>query len=189
MEDGIMTPTHEKVLLEAVKNRKNILISGGTGSGKTTLANAILKEIAKTNDRLIIIEDTQELMCLSADKVNMRTKKGVFTINDCLRATLRFRPDRIIVGEVRGGEALDLIKAWNTGTPGGIATLHADDARQALNRLEQLILEVSINPQKQSIGHAIDYVIQISKTSQGRKIQEIIEVNGHNGNGYIINNI
>src|SRR6185312_7236886 len=110
-------------------------------SGKTTLVNALLAEVAKLQERIIMIEDTRELQCAADDCVALRTKPGVVTMGHLVRSTLRLRPDRIIVGEVRGGEALEMLKAWNTGHPGGIATIHANSAKAALYRLEQLVLE------------------------------------------------
>src|SRR3546814_3853760 len=120
----------------AVVERKNVLVAGGTSSGKTTLANALLNEMAALDERVILIEDTRELQCAAPDTVALRTRPGVVSMADLVRSTLRLRPDRIIVGEVRGGEALDMLKAWNTGHPGGIATAHANSARSALYRIE-----------------------------------------------------
>src|SRR5712692_2407973 len=134
-----MTPIMAKVLAEAVAEGRNILIAGGTGSGKTTLANALLAEVAELEQRVVIIEDTRELQCAAKDTVTLRTKPGVVSLADLVRSTLRLRPDRIIVGEVRGAEALDMLKAWNTGHPGGLTTVHANCAASALLRLEQLI--------------------------------------------------
>ena len=122
---GIMTSVQAQILRECIITRKSLLIVGGTGSGKTTLANALLHEVAKTGDRIVILEDTRELQCDAPDKIALRTQAGSVSMADLVRSTLRLRPDRIIVGEVRGGEALDLLKAWNTGHPGGIATVHA----------------------------------------------------------------
>lgn len=175
--DGIATDGQATYLRNAVRDKKNILISGGTGSGKTTLANALLLEIAETDDRVILIEDTLELQCPSANKTSLRTCP-TSTLQDLLRLTLRLRPDRIIVGEVRGGEALDLLKAWNTGTPGGVATIHADTASKALMRLEQLVSEVSVSSQRFVISETINCVVQIRRTARGREITEIIEVDG-----------
>lgn len=176
--DGIASEGQAAYLRSAVRDKKkNILISGGTGSGKTTLANALLLEIAKSNDRVILIEDTLELQCPSANKTSLRTC-ATSTLQDLLRLTLRLRPDRIIVGEVRGGEALDLLKAWNTGTPGGVATIHADTASKALMRLEQLVSEVSVSSQRYVISETINCVVQIRRTVRGREITEIIEVDG-----------
>lgn len=175
--DGIATDDQAAYLRQAILSKKNILISGGTGSGKTTLANALLLEIAKTDDRVILIEDTLELQCRSANKTSLRTC-ATSSLQDLLRLTLRLRPDRIIVGEVRGGEALDLLKAWNTGTPGGVATIHADTASKALMRLEQLVSEVSVSSQRYVIAETINCVVQIRRTAAGREISEIIEVEG-----------
>jgi P-type conjugative transfer ATPase TrbB len=110
--------------------RANILVAGGTSTGKTTLTNALLAEVAKTSDRVVIIEDTRELQCAAPNLVAMRTKDGVATLSDLVRSSLRLRPDRIPIGEVRGAEALDLLKAWGTGHPGGIGTIHAGTAHR-----------------------------------------------------------
>src|SRR3546814_256883 len=130
--DRIMMPLQADALRKAVRDRRNILIAGGTSSGKTTLANALLAEIARADERVILIEDTRELQCAAPDCVALRTKPGVVGLADLVRSTLRLRPDRIIVGEVRGPEALDMLKAWNTGHPGGIATVQANAAHSAL---------------------------------------------------------
>ena len=137
VERGILDPAMAAVLREAATSRQNLLIAGGTGSGKTTLANAILAEPAFSADRVVLIEDTAELQCAAADKVEMLTKRTdpPVTMTDLVRDTLRLRPDRIIIGEVRDGSALDLLKAWNTGHPGGLATIHANSAKEALTRL------------------------------------------------------
>src|SRR6202034_1251711 len=132
------------LLAQAVRERRNVVIAGGTSTGKTTLANALLQEMAATGDRVILLEDTVELQCMADDHVPMRTKPGVASMAELVRSTLRLRPDRIVVGQVRGTEAIDLMKAWATGPPGGVATLHAGSARGALTRLEQLIQEVVV---------------------------------------------
>ena len=175
---GILQPEHAKHIREAVEKRKNILIVGGTGSGKTTLANAILELIAQTGDRVVIIEDTQELQCKAEDFVSLRTKDGVSTMTDLLRATMRLRPDRIVIGEVRGPEALALLKAWNTGHPGGCATVHADSAAKGLSRLEQLVQEGSITNSKGLIAEAVNLIIFIEKTNFTRQVTQIIKVKG-----------
>jgi len=189
VDQGIMKSAEADYLKSVIANKANILISGGTGSGKTTLANAFLREISETGDRIVLIEDTLELQCQSPDCVSMRTKQGVANMRDLIRTTLRMRPDRIIVGEVRGGEALDLIKAWNTGTPGGIATIHANSALKALLRLEQLIAEVSISSQRYAIAETIDVVVQIKRTDRGRVISEILEITGLEDGNYQTNRI
>ena len=121
----IMTSEQAEILKSAVAARKNILVAGGTSTGKTTLTNALLAEVAKTADRVVLIEDTRELQCTAPNLVALRTNDGVATLSDLVRSSLRLRPDRIPVGEVRGAEALDLLKAWGTGHPGGIGTIHA----------------------------------------------------------------
>lgn len=160
--------------------KKNILIVGGTGSGKTTLANAIIDGIVKQTpeDRVIIIEDTAEIQCSAKNNVILRTSNEVNMLM-LLRATMRLRPDRILVGEVRGAEALDLLKSWNTGHSGGVATVHANSARAGLIRLEQLIAEATQAPMQTLISEAINLIIFIEKTTKGRKIKEVIEVQGY----------
>ena len=115
VQSGVMAAHNAEALRQAVLERENILVVGGTGSGKTTLANALLAEIARTGDRLVILEDTRELVSAAEDSVQLRTQPGSVTLADLVRSTLRLRPDRIIIGEVRGAEALDMLKAWNTG--------------------------------------------------------------------------
>lgn len=173
---GILDTRHKELIINSILERKNILIAGGTGSGKTTFANAVLQEISKTNQRLVIIEDTLELQCSSNDYVSLRTKDGIVTMTDLLKATMRLRPDRIVIGEVRGSEALALLKAWNTGHPGGCATIHADSGRRALARLEQLIQEANVTPAKDFIADAVNLIVYVQKTATSRKISEILEV-------------
>jgi type IV secretion system protein VirB11 len=181
--DRIVMPIQADALRKAVRHRRNLLIAGGTSSGKTTLANALLAEIAGLDERVILIEDTRELQCAAADCVALRTRTGVVSMADLVRSTLRLRPDRIIVGEVRGGEALDMLKAWNTGHPGGIATVHANSARSALYRLEQLVQEGVITVPRRLIAEAIDLVVFIQGRGTGRRIETIAEVTGLDGNG------
>jgi type IV secretion system protein VirB11 len=175
---GMLDHTQMALLIEAVAERRNILIAGGTGSGKTTLANALLGEIAKQGDRLVLIEDTRELHCAAQDHVALRTRDDVVTMRDLVRSSLRLRPDRIIVGEVRGGEALDLLKAWNTGHPGGIATIHANDVAGALVRLEQLALEATHHVAREMIAQAVHLVILITGRGSARQIAGLAEVVG-----------
>lgn len=148
LADGTITPAQAEEVRQAITDRKNILVAGGTGSGKTTLANAILAEPAFRHDRVVILEDTRELQCSAEDRIELLTRASggadpAVTMRDLLKMTLRFRPDRIVVGEVRGGEALDMLKAWNTGHPGGIATVHANSAQDAGRRIADLVAEVS----------------------------------------------
>ena len=185
--DRIMLPAQAEELRQAVIARKNILVAGGTSSGKTTLANALLAEVAKCGERVILIEDTRELQCTATDCVALRTKSGVVSLADLVRSTLRLRPDRIIVGEVRGPEALDMLKAWNTGHPGGIATVHANSAQSALYRLEQLVQEIVVTVPRRLIAEAIDVVVFISGRGVSRRIETIADVRGLSPDGdYLI---
>lgn len=155
---GIMTSEQARTLKAAVTARKNILVAGGTSSGKTTLTNALLAEVAKSSDRIVLIEDTRELQCKAPNLIALRTKDGVVTLSDLVRSSLRLRPDRIPIGEVRGAEALDLLKAWGTGHPGGIGTIHAGTALGALRRLEQLIQEAVITVPRALIAETVNVI-------------------------------
>lgn len=176
---GILSEGQASTIRHAVKSRLNIVVAGGTGSGKTTLTNAILAEIAAMSPehRLVILEDTAEIQCAADNAVYLHTSDEI-DMARLLKSTMRLRPDRIIVGEVRDGAALTLLKAWNTGHPGGIATIHANSATAALTRLEQLIAEVSPNPMPEVIGEAVDMVIFIERTPTGRKVQDLLQVEG-----------
>ncbi|MBB4263795.1 P-type conjugative transfer ATPase TrbB [Bradyrhizobium sp. CIR3A] len=175
---GIMTSDQAKVLQNAVAARKNILVAGGTSTGKTTLTNALLAEVAKTSDRVVLIEDTRELQCTAPNLVALRTKDGVATLSDLVRSSLRLRPDRIPVGEVRGAEALDLLKAWGTGHPGGIGTIHAGSALGALRRLEQLIQEAVITVPRVLIAETINLIALLAGRGADRRLAELAVVNG-----------
>jgi type IV secretion system protein VirB11 len=181
--DGIMSNEMAVALASAVVDRRNILVAGGTSSGKTTLANALLAEMGKLDERIILIEDTRELQSPAPDTVALRTRTGSVAMADLVRSTLRLRPDRIIVGEVRGGEALDMLKAWNTGHPGGIATVHANSARAALLRLEQLIQEAVVTVPRRLIAEAIDHVVFISGRGAARRVDCIARVAGLDPDG------
>ena len=176
--DRIVSAPQADALRRAVSEHKNILVAGGTSSGKTTLANALLAEIATRDERVIILEDTRELQCAAPDCVALRTRAGSVSLADLVRSTLRLRPDRIIVGEVRGPEALDMLKAWNTGHPGGIATVHANSASSALYRLEQLVQESVVTVPRRLIAEAIDLVVFIAGRGVSRRIETIAEVRG-----------
>ena len=181
--DGIMSAAAAEVLQAAVTQRFNILVAGGTSSGKTTLANALLAEMAGVDARAILIEDTRELQCPLADTVALRTRPGVTSMTDLVRSTLRLRPDRIIVGEVRGPEALDMLKAWNTGHPGGIATVHANGAMAALYRIEQLVQEAVVTVPRRLIAEAIDIIVFIAGRGTARRIETIARVAGLDSDG------
>ena len=184
LEDYVSSKTMGKaaasVLRKAIEARQNILVVGGTGSGKTTLTNALLAEIANEDHRVLILEDTRELQCEAKDCVSLRTQPSV-SMRDLVRSTLRLRPDRIVVGEVRGGEALDLLKAWSTGHPGGVATVHANSAADGLDRLEQLVGEVTANVPRKLISAAVNIVVGIENHGGVRRVTDILEVLGCNG--------
>jgi type IV secretion system protein VirB11 len=181
--DGILLSSQADMLRQAVVDRRNVLIVGGTSSGKTTLANALLAEMGWLDERVILLEDTRELQCAAPDCVALRTKPGIVSLADLVRSTLRFRPDRIVVGEVRGAEALDMLKAWNTGHPGGIATVHANSGRAALYRLEQLIQEAVVTVPRRLIAEAIDIIVFIRGRGTSRRIETISEVTGLDADG------
>lgn len=181
VDGGIMTTTQKAHLERAVAQHRNILVIGGTGSGKTTLVNAIIHQmvIHDPDERVFIIEDTGEIQCTAKNYVQYHTTVDI-SMTALLRTTLRMRPDRILVGEVRGPEALDLLMAWNTGHEGGAATLHANSARAGLDRLAMLI---SMHPDSPTpiaplIADAVHLIVHIQRENGGRRVQEILEING-----------
>lgn len=179
VQKGIMTARQKELIEQAIADRKNILVAGGTGTGKTTLANAVLDCISKVDPdhRVVIIEDTKELQCNAKNKVFLRTSEHK-DMTQLLRATMRLRPDRIVVGEVRDGSALALLKAWNTGHPGGVGTVHANDAKAALIRVGQLIQEAGVPPNPELIAEAVNVVVSIKRTATSRIVEEVSLVNG-----------
>jgi len=184
---GVMTERQCALIKGAVARRQNILVVGGTGTGKTTLSNAIIHEISEAapDHRLVIIEDTAEIQCSAQNAVMLRAVDGT-DMTRLLKATLRLRPDRICVGEVRDGAALALLKSWNTGHPGGVSTIHANSGgRAGLVRLEQLIGEVSVLPMGRLIGEAVNWVVGIEKTPQGlRRVREVLSIAPTEAGGY-----
>jgi type IV secretion system protein TrbB len=186
VEQNIMTLKQCQKIQDAVRAHRNILVIGGTGSGKTTLVNAIINEMVEQDpdERVFIIEDTGEIQCAAENFVQYHTTLDV-SMTQLLKTTLRMRPDRILVGEVRGPEALDLLDAWNTGHEGGAATLHANDALSGLARLKSLITRNKSAPSdiETLIGDVVHLVVHISRTPTGRRVQGILEVQGTKGSG------
>ena len=182
---GVLDAAWADALRDAVAGRANVLVAGGTGSGKTTLLNALLAEPAFADSRVVVIEDTRELRCDAPDAVFLLTKnrEPAVTMATLVRATLRLRPDRIVVGEVRGPEALDLVKAWNTGHPGGLGTLHANSAADALQRLDDLIAEVAVNVPRRAVASAVNLVAFVRRTPRGRRVTELARVDGLDAGG------
>jgi type IV secretion system protein TrbB len=184
---GIMRPSQATTLRDAVARRRNVLVAGGTSTGKTTLVNALLAEVAKTGDRVVLIEDTRELQCQSPNLVSLRTKDGVASLSDLVRSSLRLRPDRIPIGEVRGAEALDLLKAWGTGHPGGIGTIHAGTAIGALRRLEQLVQEAVVTVPRALIAETIDVIAVLTGRGCERRLADLAVVEDLDSDGdYVV---
>ena len=175
---GIMTIAQAEHLRNAIAQRRNVLVAGGTSTGKTTLVNALLAEVANTSDRVVLIEDIRELQCKAPNLVALRTKDGVASLSDLVRSSLRLRPDRIPVGEVRGAEALDLLKAWGTGHPGGIGTIHAGSALGALRRLEQLVQEAVVTVPRALIAETINLIAVLAGRGVVRQLIELAVVEG-----------
>ena len=180
--------SHAEIIRTSVAEKQNILIVGATGSGKTTFVNAILDIMAHVapQDRVISIEDTTELQCAVANYVDLLAV-GSVSMLDCLRACMRLKPTRIVVGEVRGAEAHTMLKAWNTGHPGGAATVHANDALSGLTRLESLVAEATSAPQQSLIAEAVDVVVFIDQEPElpaGRKVREVALVTGYRDGRY-----
>lgn len=191
VDTKIMTVDQANSIKNAVNEKKNILVVGGTGTGKTTLTNAIIHYMATAfpTDRLIIIEDTGELQCAAENVVILRAVDHV-DMTRLLKATMRLRPDRILVGEVRDGAALALLKAWNTGHPGGAATVHANSALAGLIRMEQLVAEATQAPMQSLIAEAVNLIVSIEKIAHlGRRVKEVVEVKSHDGVNYVTQSI
>jgi type IV secretion system protein VirB11 len=189
IRDGILEKTHAQVLREAIDQRLNIVVAGGTGSGKTTLAGAMINEMVERsdpNERYVIIEDTFEIQCRANNLVQLHTAESA-DMTRLVRTTMRLRPDRIIIGEVRGAEALALLKAWNTGHPGGVTTIHANSARAALTRLSSLVQEAGVPPQPELIAETISLIVFIVRMAKGRRVSEVVRVDGYSpANGFAL---
>lgn len=181
VHDGIITEAQARVFRSVLDSRLNIVLAGGTGSGKTTLAGALINEMVERsdpNERYVIIEDTLEIQCRAQNLVQLHTADAA-DLTRLVRATMRLRPDRIIVGEVRGAEALALLKAWNTGHPGGVTTIHANSAKAALTRLSSLVQEARVPRQPELIAETINLLAFIVRTPKGRKVNELVRVEGY----------
>ncbi len=182
--------SHAEIIRAAIAAKKNILMVGATGSGKTTFVNAVLSAMADIapHDRVVLIEDTTELQCTVKNHVDLLAV-GCVSMLDCLRACMRLKPTRIVVGEVRGAEAHTMLKAWNTGHPGGAATVHANDALSGLTRLENLVAEATSAPQQTLIAEAVNLVVFVDQEPgipAGRKVRELAFVNGYRDGRYQI---
>ena len=187
VEQGVISPEQKQVLCQAIEDKRNMVIVGGTSSGKTTFANALLDQLYGSPDRVLVLEDLPELQVRVDDLVTMRTSDTV-SMRDLVRGSLRMRPDRIVIGEVRDGAALDLLKAWNTGHPGGLCTVHANSVESAPHRLEDLLQEVVVTVPRTLILQAVDLIVFICKEKDGsRKVKNIVELTGYENGHYQFN--
>lgn len=182
---GSLSVQQKEIILQGIQQRKNILIVGATSTGKTTFANAVIAEIAKTGDRLIILEDTREIQSVAEDTLRMKTSQYVSLLK-LFESTMRQRPDRIIVGEIRGGEALSLLIAWNSGHPGGLCTIHSETAERGLSQLEQYVQIVSVSAQEKLIAQSVNLIIVLKRVGNERKVSEIAEVKGYEKGKYLL---
>jgi pilus assembly protein CpaF len=196
---GTLTPEFNQFARACVEARLNLLISGGTGAGKTTLLN-VLSGYLPGSERIVTIEDAAELQLKQEHVVTLEARppniegRGQITIRDLLINALRMRPDRIVVGEVRGGEALDMLQAMNTGHDGSLSTLHANSARDALRRLETMVLmsgmDLPLRAIREQIASAMDCVIHVGRLRDGtRKVVQVAEVQGMEGDVVVMQDI
>jgi type IV secretion system protein VirB11 len=186
VQDGIVTAAQATLLTHAVRQKRNLLLSGGTLTGKSTFANALLLIMAEDGERVITLEDTPELQCRAANRVYKFTKPGVKTMQQLVQDVLREGPDRIVMGEVRGVEAADLMESWSTGHPGGLCTVHADSAADALPRLETLMWRAQIPQEvaRQMLGRAKPVIAHLERTPIGRVLKELVSVEGYASGAY-----
>ena len=180
---GILTAQERALLAEAMQGKQRMIIAGGVGSAKTTLVNALLDTIKDTADRVVIVEDAPELQCAIRNCTRLRVVKGQWTLRDLVQDTLRLNPSRLVIGEVRGGEALDMLKAFQTGHS-GLTTLHVDEARHTMSRIEQLVQEVSISPQRELIGEVIDLIVHMQRWGTTWRCSGILAVHGYANGAY-----
>jgi type IV secretion system protein VirB11 len=176
----VLAPSEADVLRAAVRERWNVVISGGPGSGKTTFANALLHEMGRLaeTERVVILEDTFELRCSTPNHLILHTS-GAVDLRRLVHAALRLRPDRLVVGEVRRAEALELLKAWNTGNPGGLATVHANNAEMALERLDQLAQEAGVPSRARLVAQTVDVVVHLERRGSVRRVRQLVHVVEH----------
>lgn len=190
LKSGTLNHEQYEVVIQAVARRENIIISGGCGSGKTTIANALLNEMDKSGHRIITVEDTPELRLVSALGLQIYTKTAIgYGSQQALKDILRMRPDRIVLGELRDGACLDLIKAWNTGHSGGITTIHANSAELAIKRVESLVAEVSVNVPRELIAQTVNLIIHVTREGSKRVVSEITRMCGFKDQGYIFKTV
>ena len=184
---GVLSGTQRAAFRRAVHEHQNILIAGGTNTGKTTLANALLKEITDLfpSERLVILEDTVELQCVAPDHLALRTSPTV-ALAQLVKSALRTSPTRIVVGEVRGSEALDLLDAWATGHPGGVATVHASSPEGALLRLDRLAQRANVPPQRQLVAEAIHWIALLEGSHARRRLTDLVRVEGLDRDGHFV---
>lgn len=188
IKQGNITNEQKKIIQEYILNKKNILVVGATGSGKTTFANACIQEIAEVDDRVVIVEDTKEIQCMVKNNLRLISNKNN-TIVQILQHCMRRTPERLIVGEVRGKEALYLLTAWNSGHGGGICTIHSESALKGLRQLEQYIMQGSVNPQQEMIADNINLIVVLKKVNGKRKIVEMKKMIGLNNNNYVLEDL
>jgi type IV secretion system protein VirB11 len=181
--DGILTAQQRQCLEQAVRQGETLVIAGAVASGKTTLVNALLHAMQDLSIRVVLLQDDLELQCAIPNTLALQTVDGLLTMRDLVKDSLRHAPDRIVVGEVRDGAALDFLKAAQTGHP-GLVTLHCDAALDALYRLEQLVLEVSTDPQKALIGRVVKVVCFLEKHGRSWRAREVLRVHGYRDGSY-----